>query len=181
MDFKKMNIPTLGGPNWGAYSTQLQAAAQILGFWEIIKGEALATMPVTYDHLPKPTTGQGGSHPDANNYAIVKVDWSKRNGGALGLIQATTSVVIWQDFVSYSKYALLWEELEKRFRKVGGATTYLQLVNMVNIQFTNSTDLLPQIQAYQDNYTQILSNGHSQLSKDLTTFMFCSHLPKGYI
>ena len=58
--------------------------------------------------------------------------------------------------------------------------TYLQLVNMVKIQFTDSMDLLSQIQQFQDNYNRITLNGHSQLSKDLATFMFCSSLPDSY-
>ena len=57
---------------------------------------------------------------------------------------------------------------------------YLQLVNMVKIQFTNLTDLLPRIQVFQDNYNQITSNGHSRLSEDLATFIFCSSLPDSY-
>ena len=61
-----------------------------------------------------------------------------------------------------------------------GGTTYLQLVNMVKIQFTDSMDLLPQIQEFQDNHAWIMSNGHSQLSKDLVIFMFCSSLPDSY-
>ena len=130
MDVKKLNIPTLDGPYWGNYSTHLQAATQILGFWEVIKGEALGTNPQTYNLLMKPTTGlTTSSHPDPKDYTIAKVDGNKKNGGALGLIQATTSPVIWQDFLLYA----LWAELEKRFGKAGGATTYLQLVKMVNI------------------------------------------------
>ena len=62
----------------------------------------------------------------------------------------------------------------------GGAQTYLQLVNMVKIQITDSTDLLPQIQQFQDNYNLITSNGHSRLSEDLATFLFCSSLPDSY-
>ena len=62
----------------------------------------------------------------------------------------------------------------------GGAHTYLQLVNTVKIQLTNSTDLLPQIQQFQDNYNLITSNGHSKLSEDLATFLFCSSLPDSY-
>ena len=62
----------------------------------------------------------------------------------------------------------------------GGAMTYLQLVNMVKIQFTDLMDLLPQIQEFQNNYAWIMLNGHSQLSEDLTTFMFCSSLPESY-
>ena len=58
--------------------------------------------------------------------------------------------------------------------------TYLQLVNMVKIQFTNLTDLLPQIQEFQENYTRMILNGHSKLSKDLIIFMFCSSLPESY-
>ena len=128
-----MNIPTLDSPNWGTYSIHLQAAAQILGFWELIKGEALATMPVTYDHLQKPITRPGGTHLDAQEYAIAKADWNKQNGGALGLMQAPILPVIWQNFESYGKVHLLWAELELRYGKAEGATTYLQLVNMVNI------------------------------------------------
>ena len=36
--------------------------------------------------------------------------------------------------------------LKTKFGAVGGAQTYLQLVNMVKIQFTDRTDLLLQIQ-----------------------------------
>ena len=71
----------------------------------------------------------------------------------------------------------LLDALETTLGAVGGALTYLQLVNMVKIQFTNSTDLLPPLQVFQDNYNWIMLNGHSRLSKDLATFMFCSSLP----
>ena len=78
MDIKKLNIPTLDGPNWGTYSTHLQAATQILGFWELIKGETLGTSPQTYNLRQKPTTGATGtSHPDPKDYTIAKADWSK--------------------------------------------------------------------------------------------------------
>ena len=70
--------------------------------------------------------------------------------------------------------------LETTYGQAGGALTYLQLVNLVKIQFTDSTDLLSQIQQFQDNYNRITSNGHSQLSEDLATFMFCSSLPDSY-
>ena len=122
MDIKKLNIPTLDGPNWGTYSTHLQASAQILGFWELIKGEViLGSNPVAYGLLKKPTTGSNtSSHPDPKEYIATKTKWNKWNMGALGLIQATTSPVIWQDFLSYSEAHLLWAKLEKRFRKVGG-------------------------------------------------------------
>ena len=41
-------------------------------------------------------------------------------------------------------------------------------------------ELLSQMQQFQDNYNRIVSNGHSQLSEELATFMFCSSLPKSY-
>ena len=41
-------------------------------------------------------------------------------------------------------------------------------------------DLLPQIQMFQDNYNRIMSNGHSRLSEDIPTFMFCLSLPYSY-
>ena len=72
------------------------------------------------------------------------------------------------------------DETRDKIWKSGGGVTYLQLVNMVNIQFTNSMDLLPQIQEFQDGFSKITLNGHSRLSEDLATFMFCSHLPESY-
>ena len=106
--------------------------------------------------------------------------WEKKNAQGLGLIQATVSHVIWQKHQTLSTAKEVLDALETEFRKVGGAQTYLQLVNMVKIQFTNSTDLLPQIQEFQDNYNLITSNGHSTLSEDLATFLFCSSLPDSY-
>ena len=92
---------------------------------------------------------------------------NKKNGQALGLMQATVLPVVWQDYNHYGVANDLFDALEAAFGKAGGASTYLQLVNMVKIQFTNSTDLLSQIQQFQDNYNQITSNGHSRLSEDL--------------
>ena len=96
------------------------------------------------------------------------------------MIQATTSPVIWQDYLLDGEAHTIWMKLEARYGKAGGATTYLQLVNMVNIRFTDLMDLLPQIQQFQGNHTQILSNSHSQRLEDLVTFIFCSHLPESY-
>ena len=113
-------------------------------------------------------------------YQTVKAVWNKKNGQALGLMQTTVSAIIWQDYIQCGIAKDLYNALETAFRKAGGALTYLQLVNMVKIQFTNSMDLLSQIQQFQDNYNWITSNGHSKLSEDLATFMFCLSLPDSY-
>ena len=57
MNLKKMNVLTLDGSNWGTYSIHLQAVAQNLDCWDVIKGEALGTTPQTYNLLLIPTTG----------------------------------------------------------------------------------------------------------------------------
>ena len=90
------------------------------------------------------------------------------------------SNVIWQKHQSLGTAKEVLDALETKFRAVGGAQSYLQLVNMVKLQFTDSMDLLAQIQGFQDNYNLIMSNGHSRLSEALTTFMFCSSLPDSY-
>ena len=46
--------------------------------------------------------------------------------------------------------------------------------------FTDSADLLSQIQKFQENYQCVLSNGHSTITEDLVVFMFCSTLPDSY-
>ena len=113
-------------------------------------------------------------------YQTAKAIWNKKNGQALGLMQTTVSAIIWQDYSEHGVAKDVYDALETAFGKVGGASTYLQLVNMVKIQFTDLTELLSQIQMFQDNYNRITSNGHSRLSEDLTTFMVCLSLPDSY-
>ena len=87
----------------------------------------------------------GASATNLATYQTAKVVWNKKNGQALGLMQTTVSSVIWQDYSHVSVAKDLFDALEATFGKAGGASTYLQLVNMVKIQFTDSTDLLSQI------------------------------------
>ena len=121
MDIKKISIPTLDVPNWGLFFIHLQATAHILDCWDVIKGEALGTTPQTYDLLETPIhSGAQASQADLTAYNTAKTIWNKKNAQALGLMQATISPVIWQDFVTYGKVKELWGTLETCFRKVGG-------------------------------------------------------------
>ena len=45
MDLKKINIPTLKGPNWGEYAPKIQAAFRIFNCWDVVKGEILTPPP----------------------------------------------------------------------------------------------------------------------------------------
>ena len=180
MDVKKLNIPTLEGPNWGEYAPKLQAAFQIFNCWDVVKGEILTPPPnPTYDLLVTPPAPLANtSAADHTAYETAKAVWNKKNGQALGLMQTTVATVIWQKYETQGVAKDIYNVLETAYGQ--GASTYLQLVNLVKIQFTDSTDLLPQIQQFQDNYNRITSNGHSKLSEDLATFMFCSSLPDSY-
>ena len=80
--------------------------------------------------------------------------------------------------IQQSEPALGWTR--ESFQKSGGSNNLPPIGQHGEIQFTNPTDLLPQIQQCQENYTWITSNGHSRLSKDLATFMLCFSWPKSY-
>ena len=99
------------------------------------------------------------------------------NCNIIGLLKGMISPTLWPDFTNHVTAKALWDTLKMRFRKVGGAQTYLQLVNIITIKMTNSDSLLMQIQEFQENYTRILTNGHSTFSEDLIMFTFCSALP----
>ena len=45
MDMKKLNIPTLDGPNWGIYVIHLQATLWTLDCYDVVQGEILAQPP----------------------------------------------------------------------------------------------------------------------------------------
>ena len=140
-----MNIPTLDGPNWGTYSIHLQATTEILEFWELIKGEALGTSPQTYNLLPKPTSGTpSSSHLDAKEYVIAKAHWSKRNSGALGLLQATVLPATWQDFLNCTEAHLLLKQDMETWR--GGGNDLPPIGQYGENSIYRLTDLLPQIQ-----------------------------------
>ena len=101
MDIKKLNIPTLDGPNWGQFVIHLQAAAHILDCYNVLRGEILTPPPnPTYDLLAKPThSGVQASATDLTTYNATMAVWNKKNALALDLMQATVSPVIWQDYV----------------------------------------------------------------------------------
>ena len=185
MDISKFRIPTLDGPNWGLWLDHIQSNMRILDIWDVMRGDIIVTnppmVPPMRDLLQKPSpVGPQVTAAEITPYTTTKAIWSKKNTQELGLIQATVSNVIWQKHQSLGTTKEVLDALETEFRAVGRAQTYLQLVNMVKLQFTNSMDRLPQIQGFQDNYNLIMLNGHSRLSEDLTTFMFCLSLLDSY-
>ena len=179
MDLSKVNIDILYSSNWGTWLAQVQSATRILNCWDVIKGEVVVpvTTPPTYQLLTWPTVAT------RTNAALLVEElaaWMKKNSTALGVIQGKTSPAIWPDFVNHTEAATLWTTLETIYGKAGGATIYLQVVSLYKVHKTYSSPLLPQIQAFQENYTRILANGHSKISEDIATFIFCSSLPTSY-
>ena len=157
----------------------MQSAARILNCWDVIKGEVVVpvTTPPTYQLLTRPTAATQTS---ATLLVEELAAWTKKNSTALGVIQGKTSPAIWPDFVNHTEAAMLWTALETKYGKAGGATTYLQVVSLYKVHMMDSSPLLPQIQALQESYTWILANGHSKISEDIATFIFCSSLPTSY-
>ena len=126
MDVKKLNIPTLEGPNWGEYAPKLQAAFQIFDCWDIVKGEILTPPPhPPYDLLAKPTVPPANmSAADHAVYQTAKAIWNMKNTQALGLMQTSVSAVIWQDYSLHGIAKDLYDALETAYRKAGGASIY---------------------------------------------------------
>ena len=87
MDMKKLNVPTLEGPNWGEHAPKLQAAFRIFDCWDVVKGEILTPAPnPTYNLSVKPTAPPAkASTADLTTYQAAKAVWNKKNGQALGL------------------------------------------------------------------------------------------------
>ena len=135
----------------------------------MIKGEGDNSSGTTvYDKLHKPSdvSTVKGYIADATDRVMALVAQNKKKSQALSLIQGTISLALWPEFVDYGKVCDMWDELEKCFRKAGGASTYLQVVNMMKANFTNSSDLLLQIQELQQNYQRIrimMNSGHNKL------------------
>ena len=154
-------------------------AARVLNCWSVIKGERIlgSTLPI-YDLLKKPVQGTGARQiSNAALFAKSLFEWNKMNLTALGLIQGKLNPVLWPDYIDVGDATTFWTRLETKYRKAGGANTYLQFVGMIKQTFHNSTDLLSQLQKFQENYQCIPSNGHSNITEDLVVFMFCSALP----
>ena len=115
-----------------------------------MRGNIISTTPTTTRDLlvkPTPLTGTYTTTKLAT-YNAAKILWDQKNSQGLGLIQATITNVIWQRYENLPSAKEILDGLETEFGAAGGAQTYLQLVNMVKIQITNGTDLLPQIQNF---------------------------------
>ena len=182
MDITKVSADILDGPNWGTWAVQIQAVARVLNCRSVIKEERIpgTTLP-TYDLLAKPVQGTPPRQiSDVVLFAKSLFEWDKMNSMALGLIQGKLNPSLWPDYVDVGDAATFWTRLETKYGNARGANTYLQLVRMIKQTFTDSVDLLSQIQKFQENYQHVLSNGHSNITEDLVVFMFCSALPDSY-
>ena len=182
MDITKVTADILDSPNWGTWAVQIQAVARVLNCWSVIKGERIVgTTPPTYDPLEKPMQGTGaGQIADAALFVKALFKWNKMNSMALGLIQGKLNPVLWPDYINVGDAAMFGTCLETKYGKAREANTYLQFIGMIKTTFSNSVDLLSQIQKFQENYQHVLSNGHSTITEDLVVFMFCSALPDSY-
>ena len=151
MDISKFKIPTLDGPNLGLWFIHIQLSSRILDIWDAMWGEVLNTTPQTYDLLAKPTpVAANASATKIAAYTTAKAIWSKKNVQGLGLIQAPMLGVVWQDYQTLSTTKEVLDTLETAFRAVGGALTYLQLVNMVKF-----SSPIQQICCHKSNYFRI--------------------------
>ena len=99
---------------------------------------------------------------------------------ALSFIQGMILLALWPDYTLIGKASEIWKELERKFRKVGGALPYLQFISMIQVKFNDSQDLLPQIQVFKENHQRTILNGHSKIAKDIVVFALCFGLPKSY-
>ena len=99
------------------------------------------------DLLEKPTQGTGqGQISDAALFTKALLERNKMNLRALGLIQGKLNPALWPDYVDVGDAATFWTRLETKYRKAGGANTYLQFIGMIKMTFSDSADLLSQIQ-----------------------------------
>ena len=74
----------------------------ILDCWDVLQGEVWGTNPLTYYLLAKSThPGMQASAADLVVYNTAKAVWNNKNTQVLGLMQATVSPVIWQNYVQY--------------------------------------------------------------------------------
>ena len=117
MDLKKINIPTIEGPNWREYAPKLQAAFRIFDCWDVVKGEILTPPPnPTYDLLSKPPVPPANaSAADLAIYQTAKAVWNKKNTQALGLMQTTVAYVIWQKYKTQGVAKDIYNVLETTY------------------------------------------------------------------
>ena len=110
----------LDGPNWGQYIITLQALARILDIWDAMRGEILTRNPTTYDLLVKPTPIPATAMTsEVAVYTTAKTAGRKKNAQGLGLIQATVSLVIWQEYNNIGTAKEVLDALETTFRAAG--------------------------------------------------------------
>ena len=121
MDISKFKIPTLNGLNWGLWFIHLQSSSRILDIWDVMQREVLNTTPPTRDLLAKPTpVAANATATEVAAYNTAKAIWSKKNAQGLGLIQATVSPVIWQNYQTLGTAKEVLDTLEAEFGAVGG-------------------------------------------------------------
>src|SRR5882762_3585956 len=183
LSLKDIDMVTLDGTNWSQWYQKIRGLSRLGDCWDVVKGEDIldASGTVTgQDLTPRPTndaTDTANYITDANERIKAQNAWKKKNGAGLALLQLNTTPAIYNTIKDLPTASAAFKALETKYSKAGGAMTYLQLVNMMKSSMTDSQDITPQIQTFQENYEKITSNGYSKLLEDLAMFMLASALP----
>ena len=99
MDISKYHIPQLIGPNWGPWYERIQSTTRIINIWDATRGNVTSTNPTVRDLLTKPTPLTSTyTATELATYNAAKTLWDQKNSQGLGLIQATITNVIWQQY-----------------------------------------------------------------------------------
>ena len=123
MDISKYHIPQLIGPNWGPWYERIQSTARIINIWDAMRGNVVSLNPTVRDLLTKPTPLAGTYTPaKLAAYTAAKTIWDQKNSQGLGLIQATITNVIWQQYENLPSAKEILDGLETEFGAAGGGT-----------------------------------------------------------
>ena len=171
MDYTKAKIEPLNGSNWGKWEQDMTALLRTYEVWNYAKGNILTSASgttaarTTYITEPDPAIFK-----EPIDLYRAQETWRSRNDKAIGIITWFTLPTLRHLIKGKGTAKECWEILENKYAKAGGAVTYLQVLSLLKSVFTDE-DILSQLQKFQDDYQEVMSNGVSKISEDIAVFL----------
>ena len=134
-------VPVLSGPNYQVWSTAMKSFLMLQGQWRVLSRPC--PVDITVDSRGNTLTGD--NVPSDEDVAANKEkieDWEDDNQKAVGNIMLRLAPQIQGNLMSETMdgAGLLWDHLEKHYRKPGIIATYLKFKLAMDIKITDQED-----------------------------------------
>ena len=153
-------IPILSGPNYQVWSVAMKSFLMLQGQWHVLTCPCPRDITIDKDSVELESDKMPSQESINENQNKIK-EWDNDNQKAVGNIMLRLAPQIQGNLTSETMdgAGLLWDHLEKQYRKPGIITTYLEFKAAMDIKINDNEDPTTAIDKMTAHFTRCNASG----------------------